>query len=183
MQLGLTLRNAMVGQYETVIGTAPKLQLRSGSKPADCAAADAGSLAAELTLPSDWLTAASAGAVAKNGTWTGTAAASLVVQHYRLKDSAGSVTHEQGVCSEPWSGSKAYVLNQQVHNGGNVYRCTTPGTSASSGGPTGTGSGITDGSAVWAFVQAGTDVELDNTNINATQPVTVTGWIRTQGGA
>jgi tellurite resistance-related uncharacterized protein len=95
-QTSATLRNNMIGQYETTIGTAPKLQLRTGAQPADCAAADSGTLIAEITLPSDWLTAASAGAVSKNGTWAGTAVATGTIAHYRIKDSGGTTTHEQG---------------------------------------------------------------------------------------
>ena len=96
VQLSATLRNNMIGQVETTIGTAPKLQLRTGAQPADCAAADSGTLIAEITLPSDWLTAASAGAVSKNGTWAGTAVATGTIAHYRIKDSGGTTTHEQG---------------------------------------------------------------------------------------
>ena len=96
IQLGTTLRNNMIGQYETSAGTTPKLQLRTGAQPANCAAADSGTLLAELTLPSDWMTAASGGAITLNGTWTGTASAAGTAAHYRLKDSAGSVCHEQG---------------------------------------------------------------------------------------
>jgi tellurite resistance-related uncharacterized protein len=95
-QTSATLRNNMIGQYETTVGTAPKLQLRTGAQPADCAAADSGTLIAEITLPSDWLTAASAGAVSKNGTWAGTAVATGTIAHYRIKDSGGTTTHEQG---------------------------------------------------------------------------------------
>lgn len=96
IQLGTTLRNNMIGQYETSVGTSPKLQIRSGAQPANCAAADSGTLLAELTLPSDWMGAASAGAIALAGTWTGTGAAAGTAAHYRLKDSAGTVCHEQG---------------------------------------------------------------------------------------
>jgi hypothetical protein len=39
-----------------------------------------------------------------------------------------------------------------IHSyGGNLYRCTTAGTSASSVGPRGTGTSITDGTAVWTY--------------------------------
>lgn len=96
IQLSTTLRNNMVGQYETTIGTGPKLQLRTGAQPADCAAADSGTLIAEITLPSDWMTAPSAGAIGKNGTWAGTAVATGTIGHYRIKDSGGTTTHEQG---------------------------------------------------------------------------------------
>jgi hypothetical protein len=57
-------------------------------------------------------------------------------------------------CPAQWIPSHPYALGRQVNNGANTYVCTTAGTSASSGGPTGTGTGITDGTCVWAFVVA-----------------------------
>lgn len=53
-----------------------------------------------------------------------------------------------------WVALTAYSLNDVRVNGGKAYICTTAGTSAGSGGPTGTGTGITDGSAVWAYAPA-----------------------------
>lgn len=50
-----------------------------------------------------------------------------------------------------WAAATSYSLNQFARNGTNVYKCTTAGTSAGSGGPSGTGSGITDNTAVWAY--------------------------------
>jgi hypothetical protein len=51
-----------------------------------------------------------------------------------------------------WATSTAYALNALVAANGNIYKCTTAGTSAASGtGPTGTGSGIVDGTAQWAY--------------------------------
>jgi hypothetical protein len=96
IQLSTTLRNNMIGQYESTVGTAPKLQIRTGSQPATCATADSGTLLCELTLPSDWMGAASSGAIALAGSWSGTGAAAGTAAHYRLKDSAGSTCHEQG---------------------------------------------------------------------------------------
>ncbi|MDR3571053.1 MAG: tail fiber domain-containing protein [Candidatus Pacebacteria bacterium] len=52
---------------------------------------------------------------------------------------------------QSWATSTAYALNAIVDWGGNTYKCTTAGTSASSGGPTGTGSSISDGTVVWAY--------------------------------
>ncbi len=95
-QASTTIRNNFVTQVESTVGTSPRLQLRSGAQPADCAAADSGTLLVEITLPSDWLSAAASGAVSKSGTWEGTAAASGTAGHYRLKDSAGTTTHFQG---------------------------------------------------------------------------------------
>lgn len=50
-----------------------------------------------------------------------------------------------------WAASTAYALNAYARNGSNYYRVTTGGTSASSGGPTGTGGAIADGTVVWAY--------------------------------
>jgi hypothetical protein len=51
-----------------------------------------------------------------------------------------------------WAQSTAYALNALVAANGNIYKCTTAGTSAATGGgPTGTGTGIADGTAVWAY--------------------------------
>ena len=52
-----------------------------------------------------------------------------------------------------WQSSTAYTAGQRVTNDtGKLYECTTGGTSAGSGGPTGTGAAITDGSCVWDYV-------------------------------
>jgi hypothetical protein len=51
-----------------------------------------------------------------------------------------------------WAASHAYVLEDTVTNDTlKTYRCITAGTSAGSGGPTGTGTDITDGGAHWKY--------------------------------
>jgi len=50
-----------------------------------------------------------------------------------------------------WAPTTAYSLNDIVYNGTRFYKVTTAGTSASSGGPTGGLTGITDGSVVWNY--------------------------------
>ncbi|MGA3398929.1 MAG: hypothetical protein ABSC95_06890 [Acetobacteraceae bacterium] len=50
-----------------------------------------------------------------------------------------------------WAASTTYTPGQTVANGANAYQCATGGISAASGGPTGTGSSIADGSVVWSF--------------------------------
>lgn len=96
IQLGTTLRDNMMNQYESTIGASPKLQLRTGAQPANCAAADSGTLLAELTLPADWMNASSSGTITKLGTWTVNGSVAGTAGHYRLKNNAGAVTHEQG---------------------------------------------------------------------------------------
>ncbi len=73
-----------------------------------------------------------------------------------------------------WAGSTAYSLGAYRTNGAHIYKCVTAGTSAASGGPTGTGSAITDGSAVWDYYcPANADVRLDSLELTAGQAVTV----------
>lgn len=109
-----TLRNNQLDQVESTTGTAPKLQFRSGAKPADCAAADSGTLLAELTLPSDWMNAASGGQKTKSGTWSGTAVATGTIGHFRIKDSTGTTCHVQGSVSLAGGGGDMIVDNTSI---------------------------------------------------------------------
>lgn len=62
-----------------------------------------------------------------------------------------------------WQTSHAYTAGAQTKTPNGIYRCTTSGTSSGSGtGPSGTGSGITDGSCVWLFVTPFTGVPEGN---------------------
>jgi len=57
----------------------------------------------------------------------------------------------------PWTASHPYLLGERVTNDSDkTYRCTTAGISAAATGPTGTGSAITDGTVIWAYVEAST---------------------------
>jgi hypothetical protein len=94
LQLSVAARNARLEAIETTISTAPTLEIRTGAAPADCAAADTGSVLATLTLPSDWMAAASNGAKAKAGTWTATASGTGTAGHFRIKQ--GATCHLQG---------------------------------------------------------------------------------------
>ena len=96
IQMGDLVRSARVDAVESTAGASAKLQIRTGAQPATCATADAGTLLCEITLPSDWMAAASAGVAAKSGTWQGTASAAGVAAHFRIKNNAGTVCHMQG---------------------------------------------------------------------------------------
>jgi hypothetical protein len=97
IQLGVAARNARLDAIETAVGTSPILTLRSGAQPADCAAANSGTVISTINCPSDWAAAASAGAKAKSGSWADASAdASGTAAHFRMHDSGGSVCHMQG---------------------------------------------------------------------------------------
>jgi hypothetical protein len=66
----------------------------------------------------------------------------------------GNITNVQNgrpvLMDAAWAATTPYVLGDRRLNSGNVYVLVTPGTSGGTG-PTGTGSGITDGSCVWDY--------------------------------
>jgi peptidoglycan hydrolase-like protein with peptidoglycan-binding domain len=59
-----------------------------------------------------------------------------------------------GFAVSNWAGNTAYAKYMVRTANGNQYMCITAGTSAASGGPSGTGTDITDGTAHWAYIQA-----------------------------
>jgi hypothetical protein len=114
LQLSTAVRNAQLDQWETTIGTAPQLRLYSGSPPADCATAASGTLLATITLPSDWMAAASAGSKAKLGTWSGTGSAAGTAGYYRIYDSTGTTCHEQGTVTATGGGGDLTLDNAVI---------------------------------------------------------------------
>ena len=53
--------------------------------------------------------------------------------------------------ADAWEASTDYIVGDYVYNGSYTYVCDTAGTSAGSGGPTGTSTNITDGTARWDY--------------------------------
>lgn len=99
LQYGTTVRNNKLDSIETTIGVSPILTIRTGAAPANCAAANTGTVLATLTLPSDWMANASGGSKAKSGTWQDASAdASGTAAHFRIHDSTATTCHIQGTC-------------------------------------------------------------------------------------
>lgn len=112
-QFSVAARNAAADAIETAIGTAPTLEIRTGAAPADCATADSGTLLASMTLPSDWLAAASAGAKALLGTWQDTSAnAAGTAGHFRIKQS--TTCHIQGTVTATGGGGDITLDNAVI---------------------------------------------------------------------
>lgn len=112
LQLSTTVRNAQLDAIETAIGASGILKIRTGAAPANCAAADSGTVLATCNLPADYMAAASGGTKAKSGTWedlsadnTGTAA------HWRLYASDGVTCHAQGTVTLTGGGGDMTVDN------------------------------------------------------------------------
>jgi hypothetical protein len=118
-QFSVAARNAALDAIETAIGASPTLEIRSGSVPANCAAADVGTVLATMALPSNWMSDATGGAKALAGTWedlsadaTGTAA------HFRIKQSA--TCHIQGTVTLTGGGGDMTLDNVSIASGQQV---------------------------------------------------------------
>lgn len=61
LKYSVTVRNARLDAIETTIGTSAILKIRTGAPPANCAAADSGTVLSTVNLPSDWMAAAASG--------------------------------------------------------------------------------------------------------------------------
>lgn len=115
IQLSTTVRNAMLNAIETAIGTSAVLKVFQGTKPANCAAADAGTVLATLSLPSDYMADAASGSKAKSGTWEDSAAdATGTAQYFRLYASDGTTCHAQGSITGTGGGGDMEVDNTSL---------------------------------------------------------------------
>lgn len=112
MQYSVAVRNAQNDAMETTIGASPTLEIRSGAAPANCAAADSGTLLVSMTLPADWLTGSASGLKSKNGTWSGTGAAAGTAGHWRIK--AGATCHMQGTLTATGGGGDLELDNTSI---------------------------------------------------------------------
>lgn len=121
LQYSVTVRNAQLDAFETAIGASAVLKIRSGSVPADCAAADSGTVLATINLPSDWMAAASAGSKAKSGTWEDTSAdATGTAGHFRVYASDGTTVHAQGTITATGGGGDMTLDNTSIASGQTV---------------------------------------------------------------
>lgn len=97
IQMAVATRNARLDAIETEAGVSAILKIRTGAQPADCAAADSGTVLATFNLPSDWMNAAASGQKMKAGTWQDTTAdATGTAAHFRLYKTDGVTCVMQG---------------------------------------------------------------------------------------
>jgi hypothetical protein len=132
LQFSTTYRNALLDQLETTIGTSAVLKIRTGAAPPDVGTADSGTVLATLTLPADWMAAASGGTKAKSGTWQDTSAdATGTAAHFRLYASDGTTCHMQGTVTATGGGGDLTVDNTSFAAAQsftiNTFTLTAPG--------------------------------------------------------
>jgi hypothetical protein len=118
VQLSTTVRNARLDAIETAIGTSAVLKIRTGAPPANCGTADSGTVLATLSLPSDWMAAASSGSKAKSGTWEDTSADNAgTAAHFRVYASDGTTCHLQGTVTATGNGGDMTLDNVSIGAG------------------------------------------------------------------
>lgn len=118
IQLSTAVRNARLDAIESTIGTSAVLKIRTGAAPANVGTADSGTVLATLTLPSDWMAAASSGSKAKSGTWEDTSADDTgTAAHFRVYASDGTTAHMQGTVTATGGGGDMTVDNTSFASG------------------------------------------------------------------
>lgn len=118
IQLSVAVRNGRLDSIETTTGTSAVLKIRTGAAPANCAAADSGTVLATVSLPTDWMAAASAGSKALSGTWQDASAdATGTAGHFRLYDTAGTTCHLQGTVTATGGGGDMEVSSTSFTTG------------------------------------------------------------------
>ena len=118
IQFSEGVRHGRLDSVETTIGTSAILEIFTGAAPADCSQPDSGTLLASLTLPSDWMAAASGGSKSKLGTWEDASAnAAGTAGHFRIKDSGGTTCHIQGTITGSGGGGDMELDNTSIEAG------------------------------------------------------------------
>lgn len=112
LQFSASVRNSMLDGIESAVGTSAVMKIRTGSAPANCAASDTGTVLATLSLPSDWMSAASGGTKQKSGTWSDSSADDTgTAEHFRIYASDGTTCHMQGTVTATGGGGDLTVDN------------------------------------------------------------------------
>lgn len=116
-QLSTNARNGMLDAIETelITGGAPVLKIRSGAPPANCGAADSGTVGATMNLPADPFAAASGGSKAKSGTWQDASAdAAITAGHFRVYKNDGTTCVMQGTVTATGGGGDMEIQNTSI---------------------------------------------------------------------
>jgi hypothetical protein len=196
IQLSVSVRNGRADSFETVVGASPTLEIRTGAQPANCAAADTGTVLATIALPADWMAAASGGSKSLSGTWQDASADGTgVAGHFRIKQGAtchmqGSVGSNQIIVTNALTAANGNVLNfgsttgivvgQTISGTGIPAGATVIATTAT----TVTMSlSSTAGVANGASITFGFDMSVDNVNFATGQQFTVNSFTITEGNA
>lgn len=117
-QFSTAARNASLDAIETAIGASPILRIRTGAAPGNCAAARTGTILATMTLPADFMAAASGGSKGLSGTWQADDAdAAGTAGHFEIMDATGTTCHIQGSITATGGGGDMEIQNTSIAMG------------------------------------------------------------------
>jgi hypothetical protein len=115
LKFSTAVRNARLDAIETAIGASAILKIRTGAPPANVGAAATGTVLATMTLPADWMAAASNGTKAKSGTWQDLAGdAAGDAGHFEITASDGTTRHMQGSITATGGGGDMQLNNINI---------------------------------------------------------------------
>lgn len=118
LQLSTAVRNARLDAIEASVGASAILKIKTGAPPATCATADSGTVLATVSLPSDWMAAASGGSKALSGTWQDLSADNAgTAAHFRIYASDGTTCGIQGTVTIAGGGGDMTVDNNVLAAG------------------------------------------------------------------
>lgn len=118
VQLSVTARNDRLDQLEDTIGASGHLKIWSGSPPANCAAADSGTLLSTIDLPADWMADAAAGVKSLLGDWSDAEAdGDGTAGHFRVYENGYTECHMQGTVTGTGGGGDMEVNNTDFATG------------------------------------------------------------------
>jgi hypothetical protein len=123
MQKSVAVRNAQNDAIESTIGVSAVLKIRTGAAPANCAAADTGTVVATMALPSDWMANSASGVKGLSGTWQDAAADNASgggTLHWRIYASDGTTCHLQGTVTVTSGGGELQLDNININQGQQV---------------------------------------------------------------
>lgn len=170
MHISLALANTQATALITALNGGSAITY-SGAMPATPETTATGTVLATNALPATFGTTSNG--VVTVAAITAVAATGTGIPGYIRLLSSGAAAQIDLQVAPAWGASLAVAVGTYCVNGSNYYKCLTAGTTASTGGPTGTAvSGITDGTAVWGYVgatatAAGVDVTTTATQITA----------------
>lgn len=119
LQFSVDVRNGMLDAIESAIGGSAVLAIFTGAQPANCAAANSGTLLVEYELGADWADNAANGEKIWSDTPIGgTAVGTGEAGHFRLFASDGETCHVQGTVDE--SAADVVIDNKLINTGQTV---------------------------------------------------------------
>ena len=112
------IRNARLDAVESTIGTSAKLIVRTGAPPASVGDASTGTILATVSLPSDWMAAASGGTKSMSGTWEDTSADNTgTAGHFEITATDGTTVGMRGTVTATGGGGDMTVSNTSFASG------------------------------------------------------------------